>query len=74
MEENNKLQTFYMSYYTTPQDKAPELWEIARKRASFKSHLVAYLLVDDGLWVLWYFTGGRTYGTGIPWPAWSTFG
>lgn len=63
-----------MANYTTPQDKDPQLWELARRRASFKSHLVTYLLVNGGLWLLWYFTGGRTYGTGIPWPAWSTFG
>lgn len=50
------------------------MWAMARKRASFKSHLVTYLLVNAGLWILWYFTGGRTYGAGLPWPAWSTFG
>lgn len=63
-----------MNYTSTPQDKDPQLWELARKRASFKSHLVIYLLVNAGLWLLWYFTEGRTYGTGIPWPAWSTLG
>ncbi len=63
-----------MSYYQTPDGKDPQLWYLARKRASFKSHLIIYLIVNAGLWLLWYFTGGRTYGTGIPWPVWSTLG
>lgn len=63
-----------MSYYSTPEGKDPQLWHIARKRASFKSHLITYLIVNAGLWLIWYFTGGRTYGSGIPWPAWSLFG
>jgi hypothetical protein len=63
-----------MSYYSTPHGKDPQLWDIARKRASFKSHLVIYLLVNAGLWLIWYFTGARTYGNTIPWPAWSSFG
>ena len=63
-----------MSYYSTPDGKDPQLWHIARKRASFKSHLITYLIVNTGLWLIWYFTGARTYGGGIPWPAWSMFG
>lgn len=63
-----------MNYASTPQDRDPQLWEIARKRASFKSHLSTYLLVNAGLWALWYFTSGRYYSTGIPWPVWSTLG
>ena len=63
-----------MSYYSTPQGKDPQLWDIARKRASFKSHLITYLIVNLGLWLIWYFTGARTYGNNIPWPAWSSFG
>lgn len=63
-----------MSYYSTPEGKDPQLWHIARKRASFKSHLMTYLIVNAGLWLIWYFTGARTYGNNIPWPAWSTLG
>jgi hypothetical protein len=63
-----------MSYYSTPEDKDPQLWQMARKRAAFKSHLLTYLLVNAGLWILWYLTSARTYGGSIPWPAWSTFG
>jgi len=63
-----------MSYYSTPEGKDPQLWHIARKRASFKSHLITYLIVNIGLWTLWYFTGAKTDGNDIPWPAWTTFG
>lgn len=63
-----------MSYYSTPEGKDPQLWRTAQARASFRSHLVTYLLVNAGLWLIWYFTGGRNYGTAVPWPAWSSFG
>ncbi|HEX8316154.1 MAG TPA: 2TM domain-containing protein [Flavisolibacter sp.] len=63
-----------MSYYATPEGKDPQLWHTARKRASFKSHLIIYLIVNAGLWLIWYFTGASTYGNTIPWPAWNTFG
>ncbi len=63
-----------MDYYQTPEGKDPQLWHIARKRAAFKSHLVTYLLVNAGLWAIWLFTGARTYGNTIPWPAWASLG
>ncbi len=64
-----------MSYDQTPSGKDPQLWNLARKRASFKSHLVTYCLVNAGLWAIWYFTGGNHYDNGpLPWPAWSMFG
>lgn len=63
-----------MSYYSTPDGKDPQLWYIARKRASFKSHLLTYIVVNAGLWLIWYLTGAHTYGNSIPWPAWSSFG
>ena len=58
----------------TPEGHDPRLWAIARKRASFKSNLITYLIVNAFLWGLWYFTGGRTYSGGLPWPIWPTFG
>lgn len=57
-----------------PQDKDPHLWQLARRRASFKRHLLTYVLVNAGLWLIWFLPGSRTYGTGIPWPAWSLAG
>lgn len=54
-----------------PQDKL--LWEVARKRASFKGHLASYIIVNAFLWVLWYLGGERGNGP-VPWPAWSMLG
>jgi hypothetical protein len=63
------------NYYTTPEGKDPQLWHIARKRASFKSHLLVYVLVNAGLWLIWYFSGGNDYGNSrFPWPVWGMFG
>jgi len=53
--------------------KDPQLWKIARKRASFKGHLQTYIVANGFLWVIWYMTDGHSDG-GIPWPAWSTVG
>jgi 2TM domain len=67
-----------MAHYTpAPPDKDPKLWEIAQKRASFKSHLIAYVVVNTFLWALWYFGNGQDQSyrhTGWPWPIWTTLG
>ena len=63
-----------MDYQPAPQGKDPHLWNIARRRASFKTHAVVYLLVNGFLWILWYRQGAHTYNSAIPWPAWSTLG
>jgi hypothetical protein len=62
------------NYKPTPDDKDPKLWEIARKRASFKSNLITYLIVNAFLWAIWYFTGSRSSAHGWPWPIWPTLG
>lgn len=54
--------------------KDPELWEIAQKRASFKSHLTVYIIMNIFFWLIWYFTGQRYSGSGFPWPVWPAFG
>ena len=63
-----------MNNYNTPQGKDPQLWQVAQRRASFKSHLASYLIINIFLWLLWYFSGGRTYNQGLPWPVWPTLG
>lgn len=63
-----------MIQQTTPQDKDPKLWEIAQKRASFKTNLITYLVVNAFLWILWYISDGREYNNGLPWPIWPTLG
>jgi hypothetical protein len=57
-----------------PGDKDPELWELAKKRASFKSHLATYLIVNAFLWALWFFTDAKRGNYGWPWPLWPTLG
>ena len=52
----------------------PEIWEVAKRRASFKSHLLVYIVINVFLWAIWYFTSGDYYNRGIPWPAWTTAG
>ena len=53
------------------QDRDPQLWRIARRRAKFKAHFTTYLLVNALLWAIWFVTGAHTYGF-LPWPIWST--
>jgi 2TM domain len=60
------------------QQKAPEgkdeiLWEIAKKRASFKSHATVYAIVNIFLWGMWFFNQ-KDNGSGYPWPMWTTLG
>jgi sterol desaturase/sphingolipid hydroxylase (fatty acid hydroxylase superfamily) len=52
----------------------PRLWEIARKRASFKSTLISYFIINAFLWALWYFTNGKSDSNYWPWPLWVTLG
>src|SRR5437868_3803181 len=64
-----------MSHYsTTPQDKDPYLWRIAQARASFKRHFFMYTIMAVVFWVIWFFTGSKTYEGGLPWPVWPMFG
>ena len=63
-----------MESCNTPQDRDPQLWEIARKRTSFKSHLITYVTVNAFLWAFWYFSGRHETEYGFPWPIWPTFG
>ena len=62
------------SYSSTPSDKDPELWEIAQRRASFKAHLMTFIIIIPFLWIIWFFSDSRDANTGWPWPVWPTFG
>jgi hypothetical protein len=65
-----------------PEGKDPALWEIAQKRASFKTHALTYIIVNLFLWGIWYFTGNGNNefdldnwrGHHYPWPIWTTLG
>lgn len=57
----------------TNDPKDQMLWNLARKRASFRSNLFTYIIMNGFFWVLWYFGKGGEAG-GIPWPVWPMFG
>lgn len=56
--------------------KDPQLWEIAKRRASFKYHLGTYIVVNCFLWAIWFLTDNDAGDRGgkYPWPIWSTLG
>ena len=66
-----------MEYYNSSpsQGKDPQLWETAKRRASFKYHLASYVIVIGFLWTIWVLTSepGAT-GSRYPWPIWATGG
>lgn len=64
------------SGYSQSTGRDPQLWEIARRRVSFKYHLGTYIVIIGFLWAIWFFNGNaqRMDGTNYPWPAWPTFG
>ena len=59
-------------YEHTPQGKDPHIWEIARRRASFRYHLISYILIIGAMWLFWYFTAD-SYNSYV-WPVWPTLG
>lgn len=68
-----------MDYSNTPAGKDPQLWDLAKRRASFKSHMVVYIVVNIFLWAVWFFSKGgyNSFEIGrrsFPWPAWPTLG
>jgi hypothetical protein len=61
-------------YQPAPEGKDPHLWEIAQRRASFKTHFLTYIIVNAFLWALWYFNNNDASGSDYPWPIWPTLG
>lgn len=60
-------------YMETQRD--PVLWEIARRRASFKYHLVIYLVFIAFFWIVWALDDGHSrISHGWPWPIWPMLG
>ena len=57
----------------TSQERDERLWRIAKARATFKSHLIIYLVINLGLWAVWFLTdSNKLHGT--PWPVWTSLG
>ena len=52
-----------------PLQRDPFLWQKAKARAKFQAHLVTYVVVNCGLWILWALTDHRHEGE-VPWPLW----
>ena len=49
----------------------PYLWQKAKARAKFQAHVVTYIVVNCGLWIVWALTE-RHHSGEIPWPLWVT--
>ena len=68
----------YMYNSAQPQSavRDPQLWEIAKRRTSFKTHLGTYIVVNGFLWAIWFFitSDNNVYTPRFPWPMWSTLG
>jgi hypothetical protein len=62
------------NYNPAPPDKDPQLWEIAQRRAGFKSHLATYIVINIFLWGIWFFTNQERDRNGLPWAVWPTLG
>ncbi|MGE5518408.1 MAG: 2TM domain-containing protein [Candidatus Dadabacteria bacterium] len=67
-----------MQYQNIPEGKDPQMWRLAEKRASFKIHLLTYIVINLFLWMLWYFTKGyynfQWKGSRVPWPIFPMLG
>lgn len=53
------------------EEKDAQIWEQAKARAGFKTHLSIFIFVIASLWIIWFFTGGIN---SHPWPIYPTFG
>jgi hypothetical protein len=55
----------------TPPGKDEQLWNVAKARAGFKTHLTVYIVVMAILWLIWILSGGTNIH---PWPIYPTLG
>lgn len=68
-------------YQRAPEGKDPALWEIAQKRAGFKTHAVTYVIMNTFFWAVWFFSSNRHQDDfeivnlhHFPWPVWPMVG
>ena len=55
-------------------EKDPELWKIATKRAAFRQHLYTYIIINGFFWAIWFFGNNAHENDGWPWPVWPMLG
>ena len=53
------------------EDKDDQLWQQAKARADFKTHLTTYVIINGIVWLIWLLTTGTH---SYPWPIWPTLG
>ncbi|MFY0253397.1 2TM domain-containing protein [Chitinophaga sp. 30R24] len=57
----------------TGRERDDQLWHKTKTRAGFKSHLIIYLVVNMGLWAVWFLTDSDKIKNTL-WPAWLALG
>jgi hypothetical protein len=58
----------------TEQQRDEILWKTAKKRASFKWHLISYVTVNAFLVAIWFFTSFQNEQMLYFWPIWPIMG
>lgn len=53
-------------------EREKQLWELAKKRSTFKRYFYAYLVVTALFWIFWFFTDHQNPDSGLPWPMFPT--
>ena len=61
------------------ENRDQELWEVAKKRAAFKYHVLIYFIMNIFFWTLWYISLKNNITPPaerdvIPWPVWPMVG
>ena len=61
------------------ENKDRELWEAAKKRATFKYHVLIYFIMNIFFWTLWYISlknnpAAPVQIRSVPWPVWPMVG
>lgn len=69
--ETDQTTTYLTGQDVLSKEKEQLLWNIARKRASFKWSALSYILVNSMLVVIWYLTSGSN---SYFWPVWPILG
>lgn len=63
-----------MDTQNTSAHRDEKLWKAAKRRVEFKKHLLVYLVVNAGLWAIWFFSGSHHTNSFLPWPAYASIG